>query len=432
MNNVIPRLLQELPDINRLAASIEETLHWLSEYGADGGGGITRFLYSNSWKQAQTALNDRMQQAGLKVYFDEVGNLYGRIEGTEPNRGTILTGSHIDTVINGGKYDGAFGIAAGLAALQFLLERYGRPKCNLEIVSFCEEEGSRFPLTYWGSGNVSGRYSVDQVPEICDSEGVSLREAMMSAGFGSKAGRAAKRDDIQAFIELHIEQGKVLEREEKGIGVVKGIVGQRRFTCEVTGEANHAGTTPMALRRDALAGVSEMVQLLEGLAQSYGSPMVATVGSLEVIPGLSNVIPGKVTFTLDVRHSESMELSAFCQAVKISFEEVAARRGLMLALSQWMNAEPVMMDVELTRMVEHICMHRNLSFLSMFSGAGHDTQVMQSVCPTALVFVPSRGGISHSPDEYTSTKELAAGVSVLTDFLYVLAYDRGERFENVS
>ncbi|MEK8127608.1 Zn-dependent hydrolase [Paenibacillus filicis] len=420
------RLPEEAPDISRLSDSLEEAIHWLSRYGADSEGGVTRLLYTDSWQQAQAALAERMQQAGLEVYYDEVGNLYGRIEGAQPHLGTILTGSHIDTVRHGGKYDGAYGIAAGLTALLYLAQRYGKPRYNLEIVSFCEEEGSRFPLTYWGSGNVSGRYSPDRVPDIYDDAGLSLKEAMLAAGFCSQASRAwtVRREDLRAFIELHIEQGAVLEREGSSIGVVQGIVGQKRLTFEVIGEANHAGTTPMAWRRDALAGAAEMVGYMEKLAQSYGPPMVATVGSLTLTPNLANVIPGKVSFTLDARHSDGGELSSFCSEAAAGLGDLAARRGLILTSHEWMNAEPVMMDAELTGWVEDICTQRDWSRVRMFSGAGHDAQVMQSICPAALVFVPSRGGVSHSPDEYTSAEELAAGVSVLTDLLYGLAYDK--------
>jgi allantoate deiminase len=405
---------------------VANMLEWLAQFGGESNGGVTRLLYTPAWRQAQWALAKRMRLNGLTPYFDDAGNLFGRLEGTEVgSSGSILTGSHIDTVVQGGRYDGTYGIAAGILALAYLKETYGQPRRTIEVVSFAEEEGSRFPVTFWGSGNVTGLYSTLHPPAICDAEGVTLVDAMNQVGFGLNHYDAAGRSDWDAFIELHIEQGSVLDREQYSIGIVRGIVGQRRYTFEVNGEANHAGTTPMSYRKDALCGASEMILAIRNAALSHGDGLVATVGRLEAEPGMSNAVPGQVTFTLDARHSREEELNGFCESLIQKLEHIAESAGLSFSSHLWMQAAPVLMDEQLTDLLQSSSSSRGFSSLNMFSGAGHDAQLLASVCPTAMVFVPSRNGISHSPVEFTEPEELAAGIVVLTDLLYALAY-KGE------
>ncbi|NOU92212.1 allantoate deiminase [Paenibacillus sp. LMG 31456] len=395
---------------------------WLAQFGGESDGGVTRLLYSPAWQQAQSALKDRMQTSGLNTYYDEAGNLFGRMGGSRAEAEAVLTGSHIDTVLNGGRYDGAYGIVAAFLAVIFLKEQYGQPLRTIEIVSFAEEEGSRFPLTFWGSGNVTGLYSASTPPEVCDSEGMTLADAMYQAGFGLNRYQLGRRSDWAAFIELHIEQGNILEREKLPIGIVQGIVGQRRFTFEVKGESNHAGTTPMGYRRDALCGASEMIMTIRNEALSYGNPMVATVGKLEVVSGAPNVVPGCVKFTLDVRHASDKELDVFCSNLLNKLERIAESSDLSLSANQWMDAAPILMNTELTDLLQSNCKSRNLSFKKMYSGAGHDAQLFAPICPTAMVFVPSHNGLSHSPAEYTEPQDLGTGIIVLMDLLYSIAY----------
>ncbi|MCR8633319.1 allantoate deiminase [Paenibacillus radicis (ex Xue et al. 2023)] len=408
--------------VRRFASEAASMLEWLAQFGGDPDGGVTRLLYSQVWQEAQSALQDHMLASGLSPYYDEAGNLFGRMEGSRAAAGAVLTGSHIDTVLSGGRYDGAYGIVAAVLAVKYLKEQYGQPLRTIEVVSFAEEEGSRFPLTFWGSGNVTGLFSTQTPPEVCDSEGVTLANAMYQAGFGLSHYQPGNRSDWAAFIELHIEQGNVLERERQSIGIVQGIVGQRRFTLEVTGESNHAGTTPMGYRRDALCGASEMIIAIRNEALNYGDPLVATVGKLEVVSGASNVVPGCVKFTLDVRHTSEMELNGFCTTVINKLQRIAESCGLTLSAQQWMDAAPILMNTELTDLLQSSCNSRNLSFKKMYSGAGHDAQLFAPICPTAMLFVPSHKGISHSPAEYTEPADLGAGIIVLLDLLYSLAY----------
>ncbi|SFB57650.1 allantoate deiminase [Cohnella sp. OV330] len=384
--------------------------------------GVTRLLYGVSWLSAQAALAVRMEEAGLAVRYDNVGNLYGRLPGKRGGEAAVLTGSHIDSVRHGGKFDGAYGIAAGIAALGFLRRTYGKPLRPLEVVSFCEEEGSRFPIAYWGSGNATGIYDWRHAGGYKDEDGVSLEEAMGASGFGRADGPDCRLPPLAAFVELHIEQGLVLEHRNRRIGIVETIVGQRRYSLSIEGAANHAGTTPMTLRQDALAGAAEIALKLESLASSWGEPLVATVGKLEARPNTPNVIPGFVEMTLDIRHSDEWSLSAFSDLVLSEIQRIADRRRLRLAVTPWLATKPVPMSKRLTARVEAACAGLSLSYHRMVSGAGHDAQLLAPLCPTTMIFVPSRAGMSHSPDEYTSPEQLAEGAAVLVSVLYDLAY----------
>ncbi|UQZ37589.1 allantoate amidohydrolase [Paenibacillus sp. PK3_47] len=404
------------------APGMMELLEALSAFSAPGPG-ITRLLYTPEWCSAQHFLRQRMAEAGLEVTTDRVGNVFGRLSGSDPEGKVILTGSHIDTVRSGGKYDGAYGVAAAVTALKVLRERYGQPLRSLAAVSFCEEEGSRFPLTFWGSGHVTGLYDGSEAQACADTDGVTIQTAMAACGLGGGPDvSTALREDIGGYVELHIEQGIVLEQSGQQIGVVQAIAGQRRMTVKVGGTANHAGTTPMPLRRDALAGAAEMLVELERSAVLAGDPLVATSGRLETFPGTPNVIPGEVRFTLDIRHSEAETLDSFCAGVCRAFKSIADKRGLALEMATSLSTAPAPMDLEMCRTLEHICRKQGRSYRTMISGAGHDAQLFVPRCPTAMIFVPSRAGISHSPEEFSSPEELAAGLEVLIAMLYEMAY----------
>lgn len=395
----------------------------LAAHSAEGEG-VTRLLYSPAWLAGQRAAKDMMERGGLVTRFDEVGNLFGRLQGKR-GTGTILTGSHIDTVVNGGKYDGAYGVAAGIAALEYLKQSYGTPNRSLEVVSLCEEEGSRFPLAYWGSGSIAGERSFSQIQELEDDNGVAFSEAMSECGFGEGSAAPARRTDIHAFIELHVEQGTVLESRNMQIGIVEAIVGQRRMNVEIIGEANHAGTTPMLLRRDALEGAAAMIGLLRQEALRKGAPLVATVGRLLTLPNVPNVVAGQVSFTVDVRHSDSAALDEFCSWLAGSFRLLAEERGLAFRCEEWFREEPVPMHAGMGSRLDAICSDLGIGAMRMVSGAGHDAQMMGRVCPSAMLFVPSRRGISHSPEEYTAPRELAVGALALATLLYQLGYEEG-------
>jgi allantoate deiminase len=409
--------------MSKIPNDMREAIEWLGAYGAGADGGVTRPLYSKPWKEAQQALKGWMEKSGLSTRYDLMGNLFGRLSAAESEVPTILIGSHVDTVTSGGKYDGAYGIIAAVMALSKLNQTYGQPTLNLEVVSLCEEEGSRFPIACSGSGIMTGVYSFANLLAVQDADGVNFEAAMKEAGFGLiNQEEYIGRNDILRFIELHIEQGPSLEILKKSIGVVHTIVGQKRFRITVTGESNHAGTTLMRWRKDALHGTVAMIHELYKLAEQYDGNLVTTVGQLFVKPNVSNVIPGTIDFTVDARHPVESVLSSFCEQFSNRFHEIAKAKDLQIEIDMWHEVEPVQMDSKLNEMVQTICIEKNISYHLMNSGAGHDAQLFARICPATLIFVPSQGGISHSPFEYTTPADLETGLDVLVQLLHQLAY----------
>ncbi|WP_059173892.1 allantoate deiminase [Bacillus sp. FJAT-27445] len=418
MGNILKATGKQL---DALAEETAQKLEWLGSFGADIEGGVSRLLYSKEWVDGQNALKEWMENEGLEAHFDEVGNLFGTLKGKNIDE-TILTGSHVDTVKNGGRYDGAYGIVAGILALKYLKEQFGQPLRNIEVVSMAEEEGSRFPYTFWGSKNIVGLAKREDVETITDFDGVPFIKAMSDAGFGFRDESKGQRNDLKAFVEVHVEQGNVLETEKKSVGVVHSIVGQRRYTVEITGEANHAGTTPMGYRKDAVFAASQMIVEIVTMAREAGDPLVATVGKIEVQPNIVNVVPGKAIFTIDVRHTDKEAIVSFTEKMTGMMNDISKEHGVETAIDMWMDADPVPMDQTVVKLIEKQCKENGLNYKLMHSGAGHDSQIFAPVVPTAMLFVPSLKGISHNPAEFTEPADLAEGVKALIGALYELGY----------
>ncbi|MET1170737.1 M20 family metallo-hydrolase [Paenibacillus amylolyticus] len=415
-----------LPDVEQV--ELQAMLDWLSTYGADAQGGVTRLLYDSAWCEAQGALAAKMQEKGLSPEFDQSGNLYGTLksEGKESATDTeelpIVTGSHIDTVAYGGKYDGAYGVVAGVLALEYLQKHFGAPKRTLQVVSLCEEEGSRFPFAYWGSRSITGITALEDVEHLKDQDGVTFAQAIRDAGFGPDSAYRPAAKNYGAFIELHIEQGQVLERLGHSIGVVSDIVGQKRFSITVSGEANHAGTTPMSWRKDALAGAAEMIAAVRNIALEAGEPLVATVGRITADPGVGNVVAARAVFSLDIRHIRQESIDRCWQDMLQAFSRIAAEQQLGLDWEEHLSVTPIPMNAEMISDIQDTCEQEQLSYWLMPSGAGHDSQIFQPACPTAMIFVPSQDGISHNPLEYTAEADLMHGFRVLVRLLYKYGY----------
>ena len=409
-------------DVLELGKEAERLLTWIAGYGKDENGGVSRLPYSPEWLDAQQAIKQYLQDEGFEASFDAVGNLFARLSGAKYPQETILTGSHIDTVRNGGIYDGQYGIVAGIIAMRYLQQKYGTPLRNIEVVSIAEEEGSRFPYAFWGSKNILGVAKREDVEHIKDFDGNSFVEAMQSAGFRFRNAGDVLRDDLKAFVELHIEQGGVLEKEGKSVGVVEHIVGLRRFTIEIIGEANHAGTTPMLDRKDAMYVSALAIAHIVETAKKYGAPLVATVGKIELEPSFANVVAGKAKFTLDTRHTNQEMLVKFSEQILADIKRIAQDNGVGINIDMWMDTPPVPMDQNIVKLLEDKCIQNNLNYKVMHSGAGHDSQIMATAVPTAMLFVPSQKGISHSPLEYTAPEYLGEGIKVLIEVLYELAY----------
>lgn len=399
-----------------------ETVKWISSIGRDSAGGTTRLVYTDSWFEAQTGLKAKFEALGMKAQFDSVGNLFGRIEGAELPEETILSGSHIDTVKYGGKLDGQFGIIAAYIAIKYLLENYGKPKRSLEVVSFSEEEGSRFPYNFWGSKNFMGIANKEDVLNIKDDEGLFFVKEMEKYGFSYDNIKSSPRTDVKSFVEIHIEQGNVLEMNNQSLGIVTGIVGQKRFGVHLKGLANHAGTTPMGYRKDTVYGFSKMCASAIDKAKKLGDPLVLTIGKVIPRPNVPNVIAGELDFTIDCRHTNMDILSAFTEEIIHDMEKTAEELGLEMQTEMWLDDNPVPMDENIIKIITDVCKENNVNYRVMHSGAGHDSQIIAPRIPTGMIFVPSIGGISHNPAEDTKTEDLVEGIKILIGTLHKLAY----------
>lgn len=402
-------------------SEIQETMEWLSSISDDKGPGTTRLLYSPSWLQAQNELKTRFEALGMKCQFDAVGNLYGTLEGTEMPEKIIATGSHVDTVARGGKLDGQLGIFGGYLAVKKIFETFGRPKKSIQIISMAEEEGSRFPYAFWGSKNIFGLAKKEDVETIKDANGIDFVQAMHNCGFDF-AVDSKDTIEIDAFIELHIEQGNFLEEEKITVGVVDSIVGQKRYNITLKGEANHAGTTLMRFRKDTVECMARIVIHAIDKAKAVGDPLVITFGKVVPKPNTVNVVPGETLFTMDCRHTNENFLQEFTTGLEIDMKEIADSQGIMIEFDNWMNEKPVLMDKKVVDIIEGVCKKNKVNYKVMHSGAGHDSQIFATRVPTGMIFVPSIKGISHNPAEDTKVEDLREGIKTLAYTLHELAY----------
>lgn len=402
----------------------ERLYNRLLELGAIGQqetGGITRHSFTAEDRAAKELVASFMKDAGLTVREDSVGNLIGRKEGRNPEAPVVLTGSHIDTVCNGGIFDGALGIIGGIEVLQTLNEQAIEVEHPIEVYAFNDEEGCRFSFSMFGSRGVIGDLQQKDL-EMKDKDGVSVAEAMKAQGFDPDKVREAMRpkESLKVFVELHIEQGKVLESNDLSVGIVSGIVNELWLKCTVKGEAGHAGATPMNLRNDALVAAAEMVQMIEREAKKTGTT-VATVGRLKVLPGGINIIPGTVEFTLDLRDisqdvSEQVEKEIFKE-----FGRICEERGVELYTEILQRIPPAPCSEEFQRAAQRGFHKMGLKPFTLPSGAGHDAMQMINICPIGMIFVRSKNGISHNPAEWSSLEDCVDGVNVLYHNLLDLA-----------
>jgi allantoate deiminase len=401
-----------------VAACVEQ----LARYGGRPDGGVRRLVYTPEWQASVEHVAGWLREEGLEVRRDAVGNLFGVLRGTEPGP-SIVSGSHLDTVIDGGRLDGALGVIAAYLAVRALKASLGPPRRTLEVLAICDEEASRFHSNFWGSRAIAGLIDPGEADAVRDAEGVTLAQAMRACGLDPDAAAQAHRRDLDAFVELHIEQGPVLERAAVPVGAVTAITAIEQLECRVAGRADHAGGCPMDARLDAMLGAAEMTLAAADEARRLGPPAVATVGRLEARPGAPNIVAGEVLFTLDVRHPDLARHQAFVHTLKESFATRAASRGLGFETRRLLYQPPTSSSPELVETVKAAATALGLPCLEVVSGAGHDTQVLaRAGVRRAMIFVPSIGGRSHSPEEWTSPEDMAKGVSVLTETLKRLAY----------
>jgi allantoate deiminase len=406
--------------LNVSAAEMKGLIETLGAIGEQPEGGIIRHVYDPAWVAARQQLADWMREAGLTVREDAVGNLFGRLEGEDPR--TVMTGSHVDTVVLGGRYDGALGVLSALAAMRALAALPGRPRRSLEVVALCEEEDSRFHANFWGTRGILGLIDAAELTALTDQSGMTIADAMREVGLDPERFGDATRTDLDSFIELHIEQGRILFDEGQPLGVVETITGLYRFRTTVDGRTDHAGTTPMDLRRDALQAAAQIAQAMTGIVEQAGRPAVLTNGWWDVQPGAWNIVPGRVHFSVDLRHPDEATKQRLAAAVRQRGEEIAAQRGVSIAYEVVSDVLPNTMDAGIKAELQAAAGDCDVPWIPMVSGAGHDSQVMASRIPTAMLFVPSVDGRSQSAAEYTSPEDAARGATVLATALHRLAY----------
>jgi N-carbamoyl-L-amino-acid hydrolase len=400
---------------------LEQRIAELGKFGANPEGGVSRVAFSAADVAGREYIKKLMQDAGLAVRVDTAGNVIGRREGSDPQLPAIMTGSHIDSVPGGGNYDGDVGVLGAIEVAQLLQEHGVRLRHPLEIVSFTDEEGGLI-----GSLAMTGRLEPGAL-DVMSHSGKTIRDGIRAVGGDpDRLDEAVRKPgELKAFIELHIEQGAILHEANLDIGVVEGIVGIHWWDVTVEGFANHAGTTPMNRRRDALLSAAELALAVNRIATSTPGRQVATVGKIRAEPGAPNVIPGRVIMSLEIRDLDAGKIQTVFEAARAEADKIAKARQTPISFKELSVAsEPAPTDVRVRRIIAAAATSLGLSHQVMPSGAGHDAQDMTHIAPTGMIFVPSVAGISHSPREYTSPADMANGVNVL--LRTVLAIDRGD------
>jgi allantoate deiminase len=390
---------------------------------SDSATGIERTFLSPAMVKANQVVAGWMEAAGMELEEDAASNLRGRWKGRETDGRVLLTGSHLDTVPDAGRYDGVLGVLLPILAVEMLREAGESLRFDLKVYGFADEEGVRFQAGCLGSKALTGTLSHGEL-DLADTGGRTLREVLSEHNGGKFHLPTWPDGDVLGYIEIHIEQGTVLEAEESAVGLVSGINAQRRVRVRLVGRAGHAGTTPMAARKDAFAGCAEFALAAERTARE-NPPLVVTIGSAALQPGVANVIPGDVEFTLDARHPDDGELDRYCAALEEELRAIAARRGLS---AEWRMVEAqraVGLRGRLAATLEAAVARCRRPLTWMRSGAGHDAMVMASRCDAAMLFVRCRHGVSHHPDEFVSMADLAAALEVYVTLLLELDREVG-------
>lgn len=413
-----PSISLPLVNCDRLAHNINQ----LAQIGQLPQGGVKRIAFSPEDIQGRHLVQQWMAEAGMTVRIDGAGNIIGRYPGQHPDAPVLATGSHLDTVPNGGRYDGAYGVLAGVEVARVLKEGDMQLNRPFEVIVFTDEEGSMI-----GAKAMSGKLIND--PEYYRRpDGTDIQTYLERVGgnwqFIAQARRSA--EDMAAFVELHVEQGPVLESMGKEIGVVEGIVGQRRYTITVAGRSSHAGSTPMYARQDALVAASQVVLAVNQIGNTPGQ-QVATVGKMEVFPNAANVIPGRVEMTLDIRDLSSRHIDKLMEQLRQHLNAIATDTDTQIRLHPCLHNEPALAQPHIQNAIARVCEALELSYTHLPSRASHDAQEIAAFTDMGMIFVPSEAGISHAETEYTSPEQCAQGANVLLHTL--LQLDRHYRCE---
>lgn len=406
-------LRNDMSNVSINGARLWQSLMDLARIGATAKGGNCRLALTTLDGEGRDLVVGWMRDAGLTIRVDQLGNIFGSRAGQDATRAPVMTGSHIDTQPTGGKFDGCYGVLAGLEVMRTLNDHAVQTEAPLEVVIWTNEEGSRFLPVMMGSGVFVNRFTLDTALEARDNAGSSVREELAAIGYAGS--EPVGGYPVDAYFEAHIEQGPILEAENIVIGAVTGSLGVRWYDVTVTGMEMHAGPTPMAVRKDALLAASELVQTVIQVANANQPHGRGTVGVLNVHPSSRNVIPGRVDFTVDLRHIDAVTLDAMDDRLRKAFSEISNRHGVQLDLRLAQYNPPTPFDPALIEMVRQGAARHQLSAMDIVTGAGHDAVHMALNYPTAMIFVPCKDGVSHNEIEDAKPEHLTAGCNVLLD-----------------
>ena len=409
MNSFAQSLQSNAPLINR--DRLWQSLTDLAQLGATAKGGVCRLALTDLDRQARDLFVQWCEAAGCSVSVDAIGNIFARRPGRDPALPPVMTGSHIDTQPTGGKFDGCYGVMAGLEVIRTLNDLQIETQAPIEVVVWTNEEGSRFPPCMMGSGVFAGKFDLQDTLDKLDDQGLSVGAELQRIGYAGS--RAVLGHPVGAYFEAHIEQGPVLEDQAITLGVVMGCLGQKWFDLTLTGVEAHAGPTPMHLRKDALVGAAEVVSAVNRIAHQHQPHACGTVGCLNLHPGSRNVIPGQVNMTIDLRHLHADKLQAMVDEVRAVIEDSAARHGLTFELTPTADFPPLDFHPTCVNAVREAAQALGLSHMDIVSGAGHDAIFVAELGPAGMIFVPCEGGISHNEIENAAPDDLAAGCAVL-------------------
>lgn len=401
----------------------EKTLTKLNSF-SENGKGLNRLAYSVQEKNAVSFLINELIKEDLEVNEDTAGNIMAKRKGRNTNLKPVAMGSHIDTVYEGGRFDGSIGVIAGLEIIRFLNEHNIITERTIEIIIFACEESSRFGTSTIGSKSLSGQLKLHELKKLEDKNNVSFEDAIRTRGLEINKFLECKleKNSIYSFIELHIEQGPVLDKDKLDIGIVTDIAAPTRFQIEFIGESSHSGTTPMTYRKDAFLAACEFALILEELAlEEKRFNTVGTVGECIVNPGAMNVVPGDTLVKVDIRGISSDSINRVVEKLYSNMEKIKEKRKIKSNIEVLSQEKPVKMSQSVVDILKKQCSNLDYSYVEMYSGAGHDAMNMSKLCPTAMIFVPSKNGLSHNPEEFTSMDQIMKGVVLLKDTVIELA-----------
>ena len=383
------------------------------------GEGINRLAFIDADWEGRQYIIDRMTDAGLDVEIDGFGNVIGYKVGTNPDLPIIMVGSHTDSVPNGGNYDGVAGVLSAIEVVRSIIDDGFEHEHTIAVVDFMCEESSRFGAATLGSKAMCGKLTLNDLHRLVDKQGISLYDALKNRELYPDAIESmAYNRPVKAFIEMHIEQGKVLEHEQKQIGIVSGIAAPERFYVTIRGNADHSGATPMNLRHDALCGASKIILGIEEVTSMQEEPtVVGTVGIAEVVPGAMNVIPGSVKLGVDIRSISKVARDSVVFLIKELIDVIAEKRGLSYTIEPIAQNHPVAMHPAMIREIEEAVKSVGVDYMTMPSGAGHDAMHWTEVAPTGMIFIPCRDGISHNPAEFAAMDDIVVGAEVLENVI---------------